>query len=298
MAAPHVAGAFAVLRQAHPNATIDQVLRALSCTGTLVSRNNLPLPRINIDLAHQFLENEVTERVWTFRSNREVRQWEQRLGTWFRPNFRNHMRVRGVDTNVWHASSSPFCSHNLRVDARMRRYDDETSFHWNSGLFVFSAIDSETNASGLWFAFNKLGSAYIWALDSFNLEQNAGGARLLCSSYGVAINVELFNDLRVVSRDGNHRFLINGTEVCSATDTSFATGDVGVVMAAPGNDSGHIFDVARVEVRSLSSWSPQAEVDPADSAAATSFGSYQTAPEGGTLLIPEGMTPLGDSNLR
>ena len=53
MAAPHVAGAIAVLRQKNPTATPDAVLTALKATGTPVTdpRNNLVKPRINVDLA-------------------------------------------------------------------------------------------------------------------------------------------------------------------------------------------------------------------------------------------------------
>ncbi len=56
MAAPHVAGAFAVLRQKNPAYSVDDILAALQSTGTLVhdqrsgglERN---IPRINVDLA-------------------------------------------------------------------------------------------------------------------------------------------------------------------------------------------------------------------------------------------------------
>jgi hypothetical protein len=55
MAAPHVAGAFAILRQRRPNATIDQILAALTNTGQPVtdSRNGIVKPLIKIDRALQ-----------------------------------------------------------------------------------------------------------------------------------------------------------------------------------------------------------------------------------------------------
>ena len=51
MAAPHVAGAWAIMKQATPNASIAQILQWLSSTGTSITdtRNNLVLPRINVD---------------------------------------------------------------------------------------------------------------------------------------------------------------------------------------------------------------------------------------------------------
>lgn len=53
MAAPHVAGCFAVLRQALPNASVDEVLSVLKETGTMItdSRNDIAKPRIDCGAA-------------------------------------------------------------------------------------------------------------------------------------------------------------------------------------------------------------------------------------------------------
>jgi len=53
MAAPHVAGAFAVLRSKNPSATVDEILAALKNTGQSIldTRNGLVKPRIQVDLA-------------------------------------------------------------------------------------------------------------------------------------------------------------------------------------------------------------------------------------------------------
>ena len=59
MATPHVAGAFAAIRSAVPNATVAQILAALKSTGKLISDNRVggtvTKPRINVDLALQAL---------------------------------------------------------------------------------------------------------------------------------------------------------------------------------------------------------------------------------------------------
>jgi len=57
MAAPHVAGAWAILKSRNPSATVDDVLGALTATGTPVldPGNGLTKPRINVDLALQAL---------------------------------------------------------------------------------------------------------------------------------------------------------------------------------------------------------------------------------------------------
>lgn len=58
MAAPHVAGALALLFDAFPSATVSEALAALQATGTPVTnpRNNITQPRIRVDLAAQMLE--------------------------------------------------------------------------------------------------------------------------------------------------------------------------------------------------------------------------------------------------
>ena len=53
MAAPHVAGAIAVLRQARPNATVDEIENTLKNTGEMISdpKNGIAKPRIDLQAA-------------------------------------------------------------------------------------------------------------------------------------------------------------------------------------------------------------------------------------------------------
>lgn len=57
MAAPHVAGAFALLRSANPAATVDQIEAALKATGVAVTEqpSGLTRPRIQVDAAYERL---------------------------------------------------------------------------------------------------------------------------------------------------------------------------------------------------------------------------------------------------
>ena len=59
-AAPHVAGAWAVLKSKAPNASLEQVLSALKSTGVSItdSRNNVTIPRIQVDAALSALESQ------------------------------------------------------------------------------------------------------------------------------------------------------------------------------------------------------------------------------------------------
>ncbi|GAB4265732.1 MAG: hypothetical protein Kow0013_14170 [Pararhodobacter sp.] len=54
MATPHVAGAFALLREAFPNATVDELEQALRCTGVPVTRSGIAetFYRINVRAAY------------------------------------------------------------------------------------------------------------------------------------------------------------------------------------------------------------------------------------------------------
>lgn len=56
-AAPHVAGAFAVLKAAHPNKSVDQILAALKESGEPIAdpRNGITFPRIDVAAAHELL---------------------------------------------------------------------------------------------------------------------------------------------------------------------------------------------------------------------------------------------------
>lgn len=59
-AAPHVAGAWAVLKSKAPDASVEQVISALKTTGVSItdSRNNITRPRIEVDAALSALESQ------------------------------------------------------------------------------------------------------------------------------------------------------------------------------------------------------------------------------------------------
>lgn len=287
MAAPHVAGAWALLRSSHPDASVNEVLRALACTGEPVSRAGVARPRIDVNAARQFLDDPETERVWTFRTDRQVQQWTQHTGSWFRAG--NALRVRADDRRqIWYMASSPFCGGNVEVEAVIRRVQPDDDWRWSSGLFLHSSTDpGQKTTSGLFFSFTDDveggGYAWIWAVDALPYGGGTLIDRMLCSNRQVdAIVPGGFNTLRVVSRDGQHRFFINGTRVCSATDPAFTEGDVSVVMAAPGNMPGHVMDVARVRVVALDAPTRDASADGAAPVA------YRQAPPDGALEVAPG----------
>ena len=94
MAAPHVAGAFAVLRQAKPTATVDELVEALRCSGKPINRLFVralaPAPaslqfepyRRRIDLLGAFyaIKNVPNAlRTWSFDKVAEGSDWAPRV---------------------------------------------------------------------------------------------------------------------------------------------------------------------------------------------------------------------------
>ncbi|MDP7490182.1 MAG: S8 family serine peptidase, partial [Arenicellales bacterium] len=60
MAAPHVAGAFALLKSYDPNASVAELLTALDCTGEPIARAGVSRNRIDMRSAYQFLKKRET----------------------------------------------------------------------------------------------------------------------------------------------------------------------------------------------------------------------------------------------
>jgi subtilisin family serine protease len=285
MATPHVAGAWALMKHTKGKAKVHEVLRALACTGKEVERSGITKPRIDVWKAAKVLRRGDNKQSWNFNKKKQVKDWESELGRWkWRRN--GTMFVHGGGPTIWLAATSPFCASGIKVVAKVKRKDKDTDTHWNSGLFLFSRIDDDKNMSGMWFAFNKYdeddkggrGQAVIWRLVGHNGISNSGGSNsLLCQMDDVKVNEQRYNKLKVVSQGGTHTFYLNRKKVCTATDTTFKTGDVAMVMAGPGSDKSHKYFVDFVRAKQLAA----ADVNVASGTA--------TVP----LDVPAGSSPLG-----
>jgi len=91
MAAPHVAAAFAVLKQRKPDATVSQLLNALTSTGKAVTdtRNNITKPRIKIDAALNSLSNRRTQFDYDGDGKADVSVFRPATGSWYISNSAN-----------------------------------------------------------------------------------------------------------------------------------------------------------------------------------------------------------------
>lgn len=286
MATPHVAGTWALMRQTKAKAEVHEVLRALICTGVDVKRASLTKPRINVLSAWKVLKRPDGSQSWNFSKQKQVDDWDHDLGKWKLKS--GNMYVDGRSSTIWLAATSPFCSSNLKVNARVKRKPalHGTSTYYNSGMFLFSKIDKDKNMSGYWFAYNgsdtdtgnnkKRGQAVIWRMDGYNGKTNTGSASLLCTANDIKVRENDYNDLQVVSKSGAHVFYVNGKSVCSKVDATYQVGYVAVVMAKPASDKSHKYWVDSASVKQLSATDPIA-----------------SGPASVPLDIPAGVTPLG-----
>ena len=123
MAAPHVAGAFALLKQAKPGAKPIDIEKALKCSGKTVEYpegSGVSQPRIDLLGAYNWLVGppNVT-RNWTFEDVSDALDWTPFQGQWRVTSEGTYAPLPIPDGNVF--SSTANCNKSLEVVARVRR---------------------------------------------------------------------------------------------------------------------------------------------------------------------------------
>lgn len=264
MAAPHVAGAFALLKAAKNNATPDQIAAALGCNGISVSRAQVPKPRIDVAAARDHLDNPPKNVFdWKFSAPAEANDWTPVLGTWAVKSG-SYRTTKSATNSFWNFSSITNCYPEFSLTARMKR-TDPTSGGWHSGLFLKATIDAtRRKSSGLWFAYYKRGSTIgvqVWRQNEYDLILDDGPATLLCDQTS-STKFDAFIDLKIVAGSRQYDFYINNQRICRVSDASFAVADtmVGAVMPK-GSQEAHKLEVDSVALIAIG--------NPADAAADT-----------------------------
>jgi len=173
MAAPHVAGAFALLKRGVPGATLPNILQALTCTGKPIYKQvpkppavvqaNVDPVRSRIDLlgAYNYLKRPPNVlRVWRFDTAADAKDWAPFNGIW---NTVGGM-YQPTSKSLWVESSVANCDSRLEVTAKLRRVDPTPkdasnplkTFVWNSGVWLKTYLDASSHTvSGYFFAFSK-----------------------------------------------------------------------------------------------------------------------------------------------
>ena len=246
MATPHVAGAFALLKDVYEDATVDDISAALECTGVPVERAGIIRPRIDVDAARAFLLAPPTQqRLFSFDNASDGAAWTRLMG---RYNVLNGLFIAN-HTPGWKIASIGNCNENLTVEARMRRLGPD--LNWNSGIFFKATLNQQGKIfSGYFAGFNGYNgdTVFLNRLHGFNLNASYGGwAHVLCEVHP-DFNPAGFNTLKVISEAGHHRVIFNGAEVCNVSDTTFGVGRVAIASYFPDTSTGHAFQVDRVSI--------------------------------------------------
>jgi hypothetical protein len=236
MAAPHVAGAFALLKDARRNATVDEILDALACTGVPVERSYRK-PRIDVLKAVNYLRNPPQKgQIWNFDEAVDIEDWTEWKGIWLIKDGAYSLRR---PNRPWSGTFTANCDTAFTATVIVKREDHDPDIHWNSGVVFKTAFTVGTqDASGYWFAINKSPrseneNAVLWAVNPLVGDQGS----LLCKK-GVPVNAGGYNALRVVSRGSRHALYVNGRLLCAYDESTFPRGPVMIAAANPAEDVG------------------------------------------------------------
>jgi subtilisin family serine protease len=148
MAAPHVAGAFALLKAVKPAADVNQIVDTLVCTGKEVSfrlnaqgvRVKLADPKRRIDVLGAYNRMRapiVASRSWQFATSGESNDWSALRGNWRVAG--GGMRLTTPETNGWVGTSVANCDERFEVSARVQVVDRDLEFRSESGIIVRTA---------------------------------------------------------------------------------------------------------------------------------------------------------------
>jgi subtilisin family serine protease len=226
-AAAHVSGAFAALRSVRDKSTIDDIAAALECSGPLVTRANLNKPRIDLSKAHAYLLFPPrTALSFTFDGSSSAAGWLSLLGNWqpFGGAYQPFENSAGNKVAVL-----PNCNEGENITAAnmWRVGPDPDALQGVIFKAQFSGADA-TIMSGYLAAYDRSGNATILRLDSLDLAGSSWTPVILCSGTAT-LSGSNFNTVEVDTRGGDHTLLINGKEVCKATDRTYGTGFAGVL---------------------------------------------------------------------
>ncbi|MGQ3154645.1 S8 family serine peptidase [Neoaquamicrobium sediminum] len=164
MAAPHVTGAWATLRSAFPNATVDQILAALQSTGTNITNGKLAKKRINVNRARLALASnpdpdpdpDPTGPANNHFANRiavavpvigSTRTTGSNVGATAETGEPFHARSSSARTSVWW-SYTPYSSGPITITTAGSSFDTVLAIYTGSSVDALSSVTSNDDAGG------------------------------------------------------------------------------------------------------------------------------------------------------
>ncbi|MCL4189681.1 MAG: S8 family serine peptidase [Rhodobacteraceae bacterium] len=225
MAAPHVAGAIALLREASPEAGVGQTLRALNCTGQPLSRSGLPRPRIDLTAAHRFLTDPPANlRRWTFDARADLAGWRFPRGEWTLQRGILQGRQRGIGYNQGQVEAiSPTCSGDVDVRVQLRKVERLGS----AGIIVGAHWDGAGAWTGI---LAYLDYGYDGKIFAAGIREiYPGGPVRACEKRFDPPREPGWEQLRLLQSERGYEFWVNGDYTCYAARDHFdGPGFVGI----------------------------------------------------------------------
>ena len=231
-AAPHVAGAWALLKSVKPNAEVLDVLAALNCSGRLIqgssafhASNKVHRPRIDVRRAHSVLIDPETDE--TYRFNNGIGKWNPVLGDWSASggNFLT-MTSSWPAASAWGMASLSYCSSAFTVEAKIAQLDpvQMNNYPLETGLLLASHITQiigEVRASGHLFVISSLagGWFYVKRIDDKRFDAPVGSDEAnLCEGSLPNLKLDKFHTLRIDTAGRFSFFYLDGERVCAVVE--------------------------------------------------------------------------------
>jgi subtilisin family serine protease len=228
MATPHVAGAFAMLRDVRTNFTVDDIAAALECTGTLTTRAGISKPRVNLLAAKNYLlspPRTILDFQFTSTANPPGWFWPLLGGNNDWQSLSGSFQVR-FGSSGYKVAAVPNCNEGVNITAaNLWRVGPNPENRL--GIIFKAQFSNATNISGYFAGYNRQNQGIIRRLDNYNLATDTGTVVQLCTG-AVTLNSNNFNTVRVNTRGGVHTLLVNNKVVCVARDRGYGTGAAGV----------------------------------------------------------------------
>jgi len=243
-AAPHLAGAFALLRSADitPKPSLPAMLTALNCTGRMVTGNVAfpPRRRINVYNAYDELRDVEGDENYGFNVAGSGSQWRRDLEEWSLAdgNFRTSTSTWASD-NIWAMASAPYCGFDFTAKARMRQIDpteppQSRRYPLETGLLIATHITEVfgiPQSDGYHFTLSRPddgseGSiATVKRLDNRSFAHFQIGTEVVkpgCKKHLPAVDRKNFHTLSAEVFGPVYSFAVDGNAICEFTEFRYA----------------------------------------------------------------------------